>query len=63
VLEDIIDPVGLLIFANDMNDDQRVNLFTDMTQKLFVKSEMETNSFELAKITKQILELIPTAGF
>jgi hypothetical protein len=39
-LLNIIDPVGLLIFAGDMNDEQRVSLFTDMTEKLFVKSQM-----------------------
>lgn len=51
-LKSIIDPVGLLIFAGDMNDEQRVRLFTDMTEKLLVKSQMETNAFELATITK-----------
>lgn len=58
-LESIIDPVGLLIFAGDMNDEQRTILFKDMTEKLFVKSEMESNPLELATITKQIIELIP----
>lgn len=62
-LKSVVDPVGLLIFGKDMNDEQRVNLFQDMTEKLFVKSQMETNSLELATITKKILELIPSAQF
>ena len=34
-----------------------------MTQKLFVKSQTYSNAFELATITKKIIELIPNAGF
>ena len=62
-LNSIIDPIGLLIFAGDMNDEQRVEIFTDMTSKLFVKSQMYSNTLELATITKKIIELIPSAGF
>lgn len=51
-LEDIIDPVGLLIFAGDMNDEQRVSLFTSMTTKLFAKLQMVNNGDELAGISK-----------
>jgi len=62
-LNSIIDPVGLLIFGEDMNDEQRVGLFADMTEKLFVKSQMESNAFELATISKKIIDLIPSAHF
>ena len=62
-LNSIIDPIGLLIFAGDMNDEQRVEIFTEMTSKLFVKSQMYSNTLELATITKKIIELIPSAGF
>lgn len=48
----IIDPVGLSIFAGDMNDVQREKLFTDMTKKLHAKSQTESNSLEIAAITK-----------
>jgi hypothetical protein len=58
-----IDPVGLLIFGEDMNDEQRISLFTDMTEKLYVKSQMESNYLDLAKTTMQIIELITNAGF
>lgn len=62
-LESIIDPVGLLIFGKDMNDEQRVSLFTDMTEKLFVQSQLENDQAKLAVISMQIIELIPAAGF
>ena len=62
-LESSIDPVGLLIFGKDMNDEQRVSLFTDMTERLFAKSQMKENALEYATLSKQIIELIPSAGF
>jgi len=51
-LKGVVDPVGLLIFGKDMNDEQRVNLFQDMTEKLFLKSQIESNALELATLTK-----------
>lgn len=62
-LNNIIDPVGLLIFGEDMNDEQRIGLFADMTEKLFVQSQMESNAYELATISKKIIDLIPAARF
>ena len=64
MFENQIDPAGLLIFANDMNDEQKVSLFTDLTEKLFLThSEGSSDVQKLAQTSKELLDLIPAAVF
>lgn len=61
--EDEIDPAGLLIFASDMNDEQKVSLFTDLTEKLFLKATAGSDAADLAKASQELLDLVPAAAF
>lgn len=67
-IDNFIDPAGLLIFATDMNDEQKVSLFTDLTEKLFLRSTTteafsEEDALELATTSKQLIDMIPAAVF
>jgi len=52
------------MFASGMNDEQKVSLFTDLTEKLFLTHSAGSSDVQkLAETSKELLDLIPAAVF
>ena len=65
-LTDSIDPEGLAIFGQDMNDEQKVNLFLEMAAQIhaqLLEDYSIENQEELAQLTHQVITMIAKAGF
>jgi cobalamin biosynthesis Mg chelatase CobN len=65
-LTDSLDPEGLAIFGQDMNDEQKANLFLEMAAQIHAQL-LEDDSIEkqeeLAQLTIQVINMIAKAGF
>ena len=65
-LTDSLDPEGLAIFGEDMNDEQKINLFLEMAAQIHAQLLQDysiENQEELAQLTHQVIDMIAKAGF
>ena len=64
-MADYIDPVGLAIFGEGMNDEQKAGFFSEMAEQInaqLLEDDSIENHEELAYLTYQVVNMIPKAG-